>query len=59
MTITKVKLNQRKDQKNPEKTKRIEEDIQANINFICWKNLDLEPKLSIKIPNLSGSFFRA
>ena len=33
MTITEVKLNQKKDQKNPEKTKKIEEDIQANINF--------------------------
>ena len=38
MTITEVKLNQKKDQKNPEKTKKIEEDIQANINFKKFQN---------------------
>ena len=41
MTIIRVKLNQKKAQKNPEKTKKIEEEIQANINFISWKEIYL------------------
>ena len=41
MTIIGVKLNQKKGQKNPEKTKKTEEDIQANINFISCKEIYL------------------